>query len=307
MTRFQATASRPVESLGTQLSRVRCRRPALIDRMVSSLSTHGQLAPLVAVEKSGALEVLDGFKRLAAAKRIGWPELAVSTAQMDETVQWATMLALNRGPQSMSELDEALILRELVQTGLTQTQIAELVQRHKTWVSRRIGLVERLHPELVEQMKLGLLAPGVARRLLALPRGNQLQIAAASQAASLGPRDTELLVSLWLKAREPEAQKYLLAEPRAAIEKAHPSVATPDPRLTSQGQQLFRLLGVLSGVGTRIPRLLPPAEEDRALLARTLHEASETVCRLATSLGPLARDGSANGSGAAAVRGSSCG
>lgn len=114
-------------------------------------------------------------------------------------------------------------------------------------------------------------------------------------------------MSLWLKAREPEAQKYLLAEPRAAIEKAHPSVATPDPRLTSQGQQLFRLLGVLSGVGTRIPRLLPPAEEDRALLARTLHEASETVCRLATSLGPLARDGSANGSGAAAVRGSSCG
>lgn len=169
MTRFQATASRPVESLGTQLSRVRCRRPALIDRMVSSLSTHGQLAPLVAVEKSGALEVLDGFKRLAAAKRIGWPELAVSTAQMDETVQWATMLALNRGPQSMSELDEALILRELVQTGLTQTQIAELVQRHKTWVSRRIGLVERLHPELVEQMKLGLLAPGVARRLWRCP------------------------------------------------------------------------------------------------------------------------------------------
>ncbi len=128
--------------------------------MVSSLSAHGQLAPLVAVEKSGVLEVLDGFKRLDAAKRMGWQELAVSTAQMDEAVQWATMLALNRGPQSMSELDEALILRELVQAGLTQTQIAELVQRHKTWVSRRIGLVERLHPELVDQMKLGLLAPG---------------------------------------------------------------------------------------------------------------------------------------------------
>jgi hypothetical protein len=33
-----------------------------------------------------------GFKRLDAAKRMVWPELAVSTAQTDETVQWATML-----------------------------------------------------------------------------------------------------------------------------------------------------------------------------------------------------------------------
>ena len=66
-TAFMGAATRPVESLGTSLERVRCRRPVLIDRMVSSLSAHGQLASLVAVERKGKLEVLDGFKRLAAA------------------------------------------------------------------------------------------------------------------------------------------------------------------------------------------------------------------------------------------------
>src|SRR4030067_5237 len=75
----------------------------------------------------------------------------------------ARVLALNRGFQSMTELEEALVLREIAQTGLTQVQMAELVQRHKSWVSRRIGLLERLHPELVEAMKVGMLAPGVAR------------------------------------------------------------------------------------------------------------------------------------------------
>ena len=299
MTRLQATTSRPVASLGTALERVRCRRPVLIDRMVSSLTAHGQLSPLVAVERSGTLQVLDGFKRLAAAQRMGWPELAVSTAQLDETTQWATMLALNRGPHSMTELDEALILQELVQTGLTQLQIAELVQRHKSWVSRRIGLVLRLHPELVEQMKLGLLAPGIARRLLSLPPGNQLQIAAAAQGASLGPRDTELLVSLWLKASAPQAREYLLAQPRAALQKAHPQFAAPDPRLTPHGQQLSRLLGVISGVGSRISRLLPPAQEDKALLSKALQEASETASQLAKSLGRLASDGSRSESGEA--------
>jgi len=307
MTRFQATTSRPVESLGTALERVRCRRPALVDRMVSSLTTHGQLAPVVAVERSGALQILDGFKRLAAAKKMGWSELAVSTAQLDEAAQWATMLALNRGPQSMTELDEALILRELVQTGLTQVQVAELVQRHKSWVSRRIGLVERLHPELVEQMKLGMLAPGVARSLLSLPAGNQLQIAATSLAANLGSRDAELLVSLWLKARAPEEREYLLAQPRAALQKAHPQLAAPDPRLTPEGQQLSRLLGVLSGVGPRTLRLLPPAEADRTLLSRQIREASEAVSRLAKSLGPLVSDGCRNGSGAVGAPDSSCG
>lgn len=307
MTRFQAMASRPIGSLGTQLSRVRCRRPALIDRMVSSLTTHGQLTPLVAVEKSGALQVLDGFKRLWAAEQMGWPELLVSTTQLSESSQWATMLALNRGPQSMTELDEALILRELVQSGLTQIQVAELVQRHKSWVSRRIGLVERLHPELVEQMKLGVLAPGVARRLLSLPPGNQLQVSAAAQSADLGPRDTELLVSLWQKARDPGARAYVLAQPRAALQKAHPQLSMPDPRLTPQGQQLSRLLGVLSGVGTRIGGLLPVTEEDRALMSKQLREASAVACQLVKSLGPFARDGSENASGAAGAPGSSFG
>ncbi len=114
-------------------------------------------------------------------------------------------------------------------------------------------------------------------------------------------------MSLWLKASVPETRAYLLAQPRAAIEKAHPQLAAPDPRLTPQGQQLSRLLGVLSGVGPRIVRLLPPAPEDKALLGKPLREASQTVCQLARSLGPLASDGSESASGAAGASDSSCG
>jgi len=149
------------------------------------------------------------------------------------------------------------VLREIVQMGFTQVQVANLVQRHKAWVSRRIGLVERLHPELVEDMRLGLLSPGVARRLLSLPPGNQLQIAAAAQSAGLGLRDTERLVSLWHSAKEPEIQRQLLAEPRASLAQAFPENAAVDARLTPQGQQLSRLLRLVAGVAPRLSRLLP--------------------------------------------------
>src|SRR3990172_4752105 len=270
MNRMAAATSRSVETLGTALERVRCRRPVLIERMMGSLSVHGQLAPLVAVERKGTVEILDGFKRLAAAKRMGWPALVVSTTERDEAGQWATMLALNRGFQSMTELEEALVLREIVQTGLTQVQVAELVQRHKSWVSRRIGLVERLHPELVEGMKVGLISPGVARRLLSLPPGNQLQIAAAAQSAGLGPRDTERLVSLWQRAKDPVVQRQLLTEPRGALARGLPESTAVDPRLSPQGQQLSRLLRLVAGVAPRLSRLLPPAEADQPILAKEI-------------------------------------
>lgn len=305
MSSVQTTALLPVESLGTSLSRVRCLRPTLIERMASSFAAHGQLTPLVAVERNGALQIVDGFTRLAAAKRMGWSHLAVSTMRLDDTAQWATMLALNRGPQSMTELEEALILQELLQNGLTQIQIAELVHRHKTWVSRRIGLVDRLHAELVQQMKLGLLSPGVARRLLSLPPGNQLQMAAAAKSAGLGPRDTELLVSLWQKARDPAARAYLLKEPRAALIQAYPELPASDPRLTPQGQQISKLLRLLSGVGPRILRLLPPAQADCAVLLKQIKDASTVALALAKSLGPLASAGCKSASEEAAATDSS--
>jgi ParB/RepB/Spo0J family partition protein len=307
MSRMAAAASWPVASLGTALERVRCRRPALVERMMGSLSTHGQLAPLVAVEREGRLEVLDGFKRLAAAKGMGWSALLVSATERDEASQWATMLALNRGFPSMTELEEALVLREIVQTGLTQVQIAELVQRHRSWVSRRIGLLERLHSELIEGMKLGLLSPGVARRLLSLPPGNQLQLAAAAQSAGLGPRDTERLVSLWQRAKDPAVQRQVLAEPRAALAWAYPEISAVDPRLTPQGQQLSRLLRLVTGVSPRLSRLLPPSEADQPILAKEVAEAARAVLELARSLGSAASAGIASATAGAGAAGASSG
>lgn len=307
MDRMAAVAPRPVASMGTALERVRCRRPVLVERMMGSLSVHGQLTALVAVERKGTVEILDGFKRLAAAKRMGWPTLVVSAREMDEAGQWAAMLALNRSRQSMTELEEALVLREIVRTGLTQLEVAELVQRHKCWVSRRIGLVERLHPELVEGMKLGLLAPGVARRLLSLPPGNQLQMAAAAQSAGLGPRDTERLVSLWQRANDPAVQRQLLAEPRAALARAYPESTPVDPRLTPQGQQLSRLLRLVTGVGQRLTRLLPPTEADQSILARQIAAAGTAISHLARSLGSSESAGSAGVSEGAGATASSSG
>jgi ParB-like chromosome segregation protein Spo0J len=279
----------PIGTIGTALGRARCRQPARILRMKQSLAAYGQLTPLVAVSQPQGVELVDGFKRLAAATTLGWATMVVAVTPLDETGQWATMLLLNRGPSSMTALEEGLVLRELAKTGLTQAEIAALCSRHKSWVSRRVGLVERLHPELVEAMKLGMLHPGSARRLLSLPPGNQLEMAAVVQSTRLGPRDTELLVSLWHRTKDPVARRALLSDPRASLVKHHPETRRPpmDPRLSSEGQRLCRCLHRLEALTTEASRRLraPPLRKDLEILGPLLRTAERGACRLATELG----------------------
>lgn len=279
----------PIATIGTTLGQARCRLPARIERMKQSLSTHGQLTPLLGAARPEGVELVDGFKRLAAAERLGWPTLELAVRPLDKRGQWATMLLLNRGPSSMTVLEEALVLRELAKTGLSQSEVAGLVTRHKTWVSRRIGLIERLHPELVEAMKLGLLHPGSARRLLSLPPGNQLEMAAAIQKTRLGPRDTELLVSLWRRTKDEKARRALLSEPRASLGEHHPETRRSplDPRLSPEGKRLCRALQRLDAATTETSRrlLTTLTTTDRAVLSAALRTAVEKASRLVTELG----------------------
>jgi ParB-like chromosome segregation protein Spo0J len=297
----EAAAPRPITTIGTVLGRARCRQPARIERMKQSLATHGQMTPLVATARPAGVELVDGFKRLAAAEALGWAAVSIVVRPLDEMGQWAAMLLLNRGPVSMTTLEEALVLREMVRTGLTQTEVAELCARHKTWVSRRVGLVDRLHPELIEAMKLGLLHPGAARRLLSLPPGNQLEVSAAVQSAGLGPRDTELLVGLWHRTKEPQARRALLSEPRASLRRHHPETRRSplDPRLSPEGQRLCRSLHRFETAATETSRRLcsASAAPDRRVLSTELQRAAETASRLATELGSARTSADADESG----------
>jgi hypothetical protein len=171
------------------------------------------------------------------------------------------------------------------------------------------GAVELQNREAHESF--GVMHPGVARRLLPLPAGNQLEVAAAAQSAGLGPQDTEMLVSLWQRATDPEARRYLLREPRAALSKAHPELSQPplDPRLSSQSQKLVRLLRLLQGVAPRTAGLLdpPPPEADQRLLAKDLGQTRAAVSTLLTALGSALKRPSAGASGASAATSSSSG
>ena len=110
----------------------------------------GQLAPVVVCRREEQWQVVDGFKRLAAARALDWPSLLVRRLETDDerTVK-AAVYGLNRVGQHLQELEEAWLVQALVrEDGLSQVATAELLGRHKSWVCRRLALLEKLSAEV---------------------------------------------------------------------------------------------------------------------------------------------------------------
>ncbi len=281
-----------LDALDLELGRVRCPPPGRVETLRRDLATNGQLTPLVArLQPEERPSLLDGFKRLRAARELGWSHLKVGCIEVSASTALALMVSLNRR-FGLSQVEEALVVRELIRGGLTGVQVGALLGRHKSWVSRRLGLLERLAPELQEDMKLGLLEPGMARRLLGLPRGNQVELAAVARQAALGVKQTEALVQAWRQAPSDKARQLVLTNPSEAIAKEpqSPPQETQDPRLSAQGQRVQRCLRATLRSMAALTEALSSAlqAQDQALLQQKLDELSRQMKRLQCRPGPSA-------------------
>jgi ParB/RepB/Spo0J family partition protein len=138
-----------------------------------SLSRHGQLTAAVGFVDDGHIEIIDGFKRMRAARALGWPTLRTQLVEID-AVSAKLMMAALHDARGLTELEEGWLVRSLYREhGMMQHAIAQRLGRHKTWVHRRLVLVEALDEAVQADVRLGLIAPRAAVAMGQLPRGNQ--------------------------------------------------------------------------------------------------------------------------------------
>lgn len=184
-----------IADLGEQLATIRLRESATLEAVRRSLVRDGQLAPITVFESGTRLEIVDGFKRRHAAQALGWRHLRARIVDVDAAGAKLLVVALH-GHRGLTELEEGWLVRSLVHDdGLSQAAIAHRLGRHKSWVCRRLLLVEGLDTVVQADVRLGLLAPRTAIALGPLPRGNQVAAAAFVVRRGLTVRQTELLVA----------------------------------------------------------------------------------------------------------------
>lgn len=237
--------TRPVAlaELGQRYRRYRLADPEAEEAMAGSLRRWGQLAPVVACVRSDQLELLDGFKRHAAARQIAGMTLSVRVLEVDEPTAKAAILGLNRGQRATRELEEAWIVQGLVRDDqMTQVEAAHLLGRHKSWVCRRLALLEKLSVAVKEDLRLGLVGPSLARQLTRLPVGNQEALLALTRRETLTAQEVSGVIDL-LQGASQEQAAFVLQKPREALALVQGvPQALRDPRLSRAGNWLAKYL-----------------------------------------------------------------
>lgn len=242
----------PLATLDLRLSTLRLSDPKVLARLQKSIVRDGVRHPVVVSDgvEEGALVVVDGFKRLRIVKESGELEIAVRVVSVDAVAAHAVMLTCNRPEKGVSDLEEAWVVQSLHrQHRLPQVRIAELLSRHKSWVCRRLQLVEQLAKEIQEDIRLGLLSTSVARELCRLPRGNQFEVADTVRAQGLTVRQAGRLVSAILYSSDPQARREVLADPLKYLAVDHTAEhgIPADPRLSEHGNHLRECLLSVDG------------------------------------------------------------
>ncbi len=205
-----------IAKMGERYAAFRIVNPKADEAMAKSMKKYGQLSPVVCARIGDGCELVDGFKRLRACRRIGKETLKARIVEAADRVLKAAVIQLNRS-RSISELEEAMVLSSLYrEDGLSQTEIAVLLGRHKSWVSRRISLIERLHEEVRQDVRLGLLPQSMGRELAMLPRGNQKEAANAIIRHRFSTREAAKLIA-YLLSRPKWDYHCILASPWEAV------------------------------------------------------------------------------------------
>jgi ParB/RepB/Spo0J family partition protein len=184
--------------IGERYGNLRLVNPGSYAAMERSIAQYGQITPVVVGQPTGSkYEMVDGFKRYRASKKLGLKNLSCRVLKGKDRALKSAMLYLNMQVFSIGDLEQGMIIQSFnKEDGLSQVEIAKLLGRHKSWVSRRLSLVERLSEEVIEQMRLGLVSSSIGRELALLPRGNQKGALETLQKYRFTVRETARLVAL---------------------------------------------------------------------------------------------------------------
>ena len=211
------------------LERLRGFKKAAVDKMAGSLQLRGQLTPVIVTQNRDRYLLVDGFKRYRAAETLRCSSLNAVVIQADPKQAKAMLYLLNRSG-GFSMIQEALLVNELIEIdGLTRSEAGVLVDRHKSWISRRLDMLRRLSPEIIDALLLELIPPGVGSSLARIPPCNQPDFAATIQVHRLTPDEIRRLADFYCKAPDVDMKQMILRSPRRALSIVEEEMKTVAP------------------------------------------------------------------------------
>lgn len=123
--------------------------------LLQGILDNGIQDPLQGVDNGDSKILLNGFKRLRCAKKLGINIVPYSSLSDDEALGILQLLRMTN-TQSLSILEQAKLIAELQSVyGLGNADIARSLEKSKAWVSVRTGLLEQMSPYVIMKIMSG--------------------------------------------------------------------------------------------------------------------------------------------------------
>jgi hypothetical protein len=183
-------------------------------RMIGSVAEIGQQVPVIVVCDAERYVLIDGYLRVEALRRLQ-RDTVVATAwalpEVEALVHHRHLAAARR-----TAIEDAWLLGRLRDCGLSLDEQARRLCRSKSWVSRRLGLLDELAAVAQERVRAGTVPAHAAMKyLVPLARANKRhceQLLAGLGDTRVSVRELGALYVAWRRA-DRAGKERIVAEP----------------------------------------------------------------------------------------------
>ena len=243
-----------------------------LEDLARSIAQVGILQPLTVRRTPQGYELIAGERRLRAAKLAGLSQVPCLVITADEERSSLLALVENIQRQDLHFLDEALALRQMMDTfGLSQEEAARRVGRSQPAVANKLRLL-RLPPDVLQRLRESGLTERHARALLRLTEPQvQREVLEHIISRRLTVAKTETYIDRLLRPRQRQcAPTYLIRDVRLFL------------NTVQKGLNIMQAAGVAAQCGReeteedilltiRIPKSRRPGQEARRESPQPVH------------------------------------
>ena len=218
--------------LELRYAHIRVKNEARVRRLADSILRHGQLEAMVAVSgQDDHLILVDGYQRHAALKYLGNDTGLVTVVNEPES-QTLCQLLIHRGERQWEAIEEAGLIQELHRRfSYSLSEIGRRIGRDKSYVKRRLDLLESLPEEILLQVIAGVISTWAANRvLIPLARANcsdATKLATSLEREPMSTRDLQVFYEHYQKANR-QVRERMLNQPALFIKSIHAVAGSKD-------------------------------------------------------------------------------
>lgn len=163
-----------ISQIDFRYEHTRIQKPQRVTTLANAMEHCGQIIPVITVKGSHESYVLiDGYLRVAALKRCG-KDTVMAEVWCCKEAEALVQVFMRTQERQWDALEQAYMIKELQERHqLSQGRIADLMGKDKSWVSRRVSLLQVLPEDILQMVRTGQVSIWVATRVLApLARAN---------------------------------------------------------------------------------------------------------------------------------------